>query len=101
MTPVQNSILNHLKTFLSYRVVWFSEEVLNLQGPFTKEHPETYALVKTGDVEVYIYEDGQSQVKKGTKTITSLEVEDVNFIQDLQAIFFEKMTELFGSYPVV
>ena len=100
MTSVQNSILNHVKTFLSHRGVQFDEEVMDLKGPFTKEHPEAYAFVKTGDIEVYIYEDGQCQVKKSNKTIINLEVESFDSLQDLQEKFFEKLTELFGSYPV-
>lgn len=98
MTPVQTSILNHVKTFLSHRGVQFDEEAKGLKGLFTIDHPETYIVVKTDEFEIYIYEDGQCQIKKGNKSIINLEVESFDSLQDLLEKFFEKLTVLFGSY---
>ena len=99
MTSVQKTIIDHVKAYLSHRNVSFKEALHDLRGPYTKEHPEVYTKIETLEFEIFVYEDGQCQILKDGKAIINLEVESFSSIQEVEAAFFNKLTELFGKYP--
>ena len=100
LTSIQVNLGEYVRKFLSHRGIQFSEKIGPMGGNHAKEQPEVYLSfdIHSGH-KIFIYEDGQSEIMHEGKDLLNLEIEDFDSLQELYKVFFEKLTEIFGSYP--